>query len=121
MTAVITQRHEGEQSVYQLFEGTQAKRVEQSDPERIAYLEEKKKLANKLGLHGQIGIINTEIKKVKSPVLDVAPLTRDEIAIWKAFLPTSYSEGIYGDTSTGAYNYDAIPMPVLQKWQECKD
>ena len=122
MNAIAT-RHEGETSVYQLFFNEQPQRVERDNPERIAHLNEKKALASSLGLVAQISLIEREIRREKSPVLDTPPMTSDELIIWKAFLPTAYHyypHGGYGG-DTQRYNYDAIPYPVLAKWKECKD
>jgi hypothetical protein len=119
--ATPTRQHEGETSVYQLFMEA-PKRVEKADAQRIAYLEEKQKLAMTIGLSSQAVMIAHEITREKAPTLDTPPLTKDEIMIWRSFLPTEYAyfpNSHYGKASE--YRYDAIPHPVMAKWKECID
>lgn len=121
----VATRHEGETAVYQLFVDSLPTKTVQENEQRIAYLNEKKALAQSLGLIAQITMIEQEIRREKSPVLDTPPMTSDEFIIWRAFLPTAYQyypNGGYGyDGGARGYTYDAIPYPVLAKWKECKD
>lgn len=123
-TEIAVRQHEGETAVYQWFLNQPIKRIEKADEARIEYLQVKKELAKSLGLNAQVGLIEREIKKEKSPVLDTPAMTSDEMVIWRAFLPTAYwyqQRDMYGSGDAQRYEYDAIPYPVLAKWQECRN
>lgn len=116
-------RATGEMAVFELFAATQAKKVAPiEDAERVAYVQRKIALAEELGLTAQTGILRRDLQRAERAVLDASPLTHDEYMIWCEFLPTAYNFGAKAHEywSGRNYEYDRIPMPVLEKWLACR-
>jgi len=110
----------GEKSTFQLFE-TGTVDANYNPEERVAYLTKKMQLADELGLDAQVKILKREIVTEEKIQLTVPPMSPEEVAIWRAFLPTSYGSG-YGNYSRniGDYSFDRIPLPVLERWNQTK-
>lgn len=121
--AIVVRQPKGEDGVFKLFEvGTRKPVDPEAIKDRLEHIESKRKLARKLGLNGQIALLDKEEQEVKRPVLDMTPMSEEEVALWKAFLPTSYTVTPHSGHSEGyKYNYDKIPHPVLSKWADCVD
>ena len=121
--ALVVREPSGEVAIYKLFEvGKKVTADPEELRERLDHIESKKKLAEKLGLSGQIALLNNEVRRIKAPVLDMEPMSVEDIALWKAFLPTAYNvtpNSAWGDGRK--YEFDKIPHPVLSKFSDCVD
>lgn len=124
MNEVIV-RPSGEDGVFKLFDVGALRTVDSDDVmERIAFINKKRDLASKLNVRGQTALLDADIEALQKPTLDIDPMTPEEIAIWRLFLPTaydfSYPKGHHWEGG-GTYNYDRIPYPVLEKWAKLVD
>ena len=74
-------------------------------------------LAEKLGL-------NIQVERLKKRQVEGAftPLSKYEIEIWREFCPTHYRERELGrESELGFYDFDNIPIPVLEYWNNLKE
>jgi hypothetical protein len=91
--------------------------------EKRQYLEKKKELAERLGLCAQVEVLKTDLRSLKSGVVSLPVMSKEEIAIWRAFLPNTYGTDYPNNAGTpiSRYRFDRIPHSVLEQWAYCKD
>ncbi|MEN9413450.1 MAG: hypothetical protein RLZZ342_537 [Candidatus Parcubacteria bacterium] len=91
------------------------------DRNSIVYLKEKLASATKLGLSSQVSLLSAEISALeRGRLLSAPPLSADEQTIWRAWLPTVYTEDGRSGHRFSNYNFDRIPLPVLKTWEQHK-
>lgn len=79
--------------------------------------------AETLGLERQVSVIQEDIDAIeRAGRIEAAPLSHAETVIWRAWLPTTYSDAhIEGHHSLAEYRFDRIPLPVLETWRRHKE
>lgn len=92
---------------------------------RVAVISEKLATAQSLGLKAQVKAIKSELTSLqKGSLIATAPMSKAELLIWGAWLPTAYldhpNEDI-GEKKLSEYEFDRIPSPVLKIWKHHKD
>lgn len=79
------------------------------------------KFANKIGLRQQAHQARRSVERLKKrrnkPHMTVTtqPLNAQELAVWRQWLPRSYEKW-----ELRYYEYDRIPVPVMEQWAELK-
>jgi hypothetical protein len=118
-------------SVYELIKlGDPINADDPDTKDRVDHLNAKRALAERIGLATQGHLLAAEIDKITKPGLDMDPLSDDEVAIWRAFLPTSYRGNptsrrqggpimISDHSRMSQYGFDRIPHPVLERLDHC--
>lgn len=89
---------------------------------RVGYLRDKLKTAQNLGLDAQVEAIKMDIATVeRGGLIMTPPMTDSELTIWRAWLPTAYTD-IDDDKrhQLANYHFDRIPQPVLKVWEKHK-
>lgn len=81
---------------------------------------EKTTVAQGLQLLAQVALIERQTRNFRrNCMLTIAPLTKEEVTIWQAWLPTHFSTDKNSALKhVGMYAYQIIPSPVLVKWKE---
>ena len=103
-------------SQHELFDVVTRDGPSNQDKSRITRLKQSLKAAEDLGLSAQVQTISAEISTISHNVA-TPPMSEDEIAIWRAFLPTAYTEAHRNVANTIAkYSFDRIPGNVLDAW-----
>jgi hypothetical protein len=98
--------------------------LDQNDKE----LERRAELVSTLGLSGQQRRLQ-DLEKAKA--IPYRLLTQEELRIWQDYLPCSYLEDavlavdtgrrpIYKPSRLADYDFDLIPIDVLENWQHCR-
>ncbi len=108
---------------YELFVIDHKPELDEQEKGRVAALKNKLATAKSLGLKAQAGSIKTDITTIeRGPLIMTPPMTDSELTIWRAWLPTAYTD-IKDDQNYGLadYNFDRIPSPVLKMWQKHRE
>lgn len=94
-------------------------------------LRERMEQSKALGLTAQAAFFQKQLRHAEKKPGEFTPLTADETAIWKAWLPTCYRDDAHcPDTTSGvnfhsvrkmsSYMFDHVPSPVLGLWAKIK-
>ena len=108
---------------HELFVIDRKPKLDEREESRLAYLRDKLSTAEELGLKAQAESIKTDIAEVeRGRLITTSPMSDTELIIWRAWLPTAYTNS--GDDEhrhkLEDYNFDRIPQPVLKLWEKHK-
>ncbi|TSC68803.1 MAG: hypothetical protein G01um101456_477 [Parcubacteria group bacterium Gr01-1014_56] len=107
---------------HELFVIERKTTLDEQEKGRVTAMKSKLATAKSLGLKAQAGSIKTDITTIeRGRLITTPPLTDSEMTIWRAWLPTAYTD-IQDNQRHWLvdYNYDRIPSPVLKMWQKYK-
>ncbi|MBI2005027.1 hypothetical protein HYS79_02635 [Patescibacteria group bacterium] len=108
---------------YELFVIDRKSELDGEEQKRVTYLRDKLSTAESLGLEAQSASIKADIATVeRGRLITTSPMTDTELTIWRAWLPTAYTD--IGDDKRhqlANYHFDRIPQPVLKMWQKHKE
>lgn len=107
---------------HELFVIDRKPELDEQEQKRVASLRDKLSTAEGLGLEAQSASIKADIATVeRSRLITTTPMTDTELTIWRAWLPTAYTD--IGDDKRhqlANYHFDRIPQPVLKMWEKHK-
>src|SRR3989344_650244 len=104
---------------HELFVVDRKPELDEGEQSRVAYLRDQLLIAESLGLEAQAASFKTDIATVeRGRLITTPPMTDTELTIWRAWLPTTYTD--VGD-QLASYCLDRIPSPVLKMWQGHKE
>lgn len=107
---------------HELFVIDRKPKLDEKEQGRVTYLRDQLSTAKYLGLKAQVASLKADIATVEcGRLITTAPLTDAELTIWRAWLPTAYTD--VGDDrhhQLANYHFDRIPQPVLKCWQKHK-
>lgn len=108
---------------HELFVIDRKPTLDGEEQKRVAYLRDKLSTAKSLGLKAQMASIKADLATIgRGRLITTTPLTDSELTIWRAWLPTAYTDTSGGDDHRLAdYNFDRTPHPVLKVWQKHKE
>ncbi len=91
----------------------------------LASLRERMEQSKTLGLTTQATFFEKELRYHEKKPEQLKPLTADEAAVWKAWLPTCYRDDQKCPDSNSirkmsSYTFDRVPSPVLSLWTKIK-
>ncbi len=106
-------------SQHELFVINRKPALDEKEATRATALREKLSIAKSLGLKAQAKSLKTDLATVeRGCIIATPPMTDSELAIWRAWLPTAYTDlPDEEDHKLADYNFDRIPSPVLKMWQ----
>lgn len=108
---------------HEFFVIERREQLDQEESERVAYLRDKLSTAENLGLSVQAAAIIADIATIeRGRLITTAPMSDTELVIWRAWLPTAYTDN--GDQNSrhklADYQFDRVPGPVLKAWEKYK-
>ena len=105
----------------ELFVIDRKSELDEKEQKRVIYLRDQLSTAENLGLEAQAAYIKADIATIEGG-LTTTPLTDAQMTIWRAWLPTAYTDiGNDKHHQLANYHFDRIPKPVLKLWQKHKE
>lgn len=108
---------------HELFVIDRKEQLDEEESKHVASLRDKLSTAEKLGLAAQAAAITADIATIeRGRLITTPPMSDTELVIWRAWLPTAYTDN--GDQNgrhkLADYQFDRVPSPVLKAWEEHK-